>query len=523
MSQEDEFTPPPPRRLPSPAELEAEAMEEARAELAAEKEAQLLASRQLPKPVAPAPMPQAPPVMPSASPALLETAAQPPLANFPPEFLEHVAKQQAEAAEVQSAEAAEPPAPVVLEQATPEKEAALNAELDSLMGQPEEEEVPAEEAQVAPEKDRKLLKALPPLAPPADGWGPAARKALPLSPSDNPEEPAGQDPAQRRYGGILEEQMADAVRSAGLSAASRQVVKVDPMNVANIMPGIRKATSPTVTVAFPRGGWWAHTSGMSMAEIFSLYASLDEPSQTASTLIRAFLAHVEQHSVGGMPVDEAFIRRQPFSDYQAFMFGLYCATWPGKRTFTLRCPHDGCGQKVEYQVNPSQLIVSNREVVPKLKQILALPKNSKPLYERAEKTISLPVTGYSLDVTEPTVGDWLDLQTSVNPKVLKEYSSVIGLAMYVKGVYAPLFDRTAASGTPQFTQVAESIEALFSYLANMAPDDYEELEKAVQEMTSHTIEYSFMAGKCPHCAGPLAPSPVKMDDLIFIEAREVGA
>lgn len=245
-------------------------------------------------------------------------------------------------------------------------------------------------------------------------------------------------------------------------------------------------------------------------------------------LYKALWQHVEATSVGKLDFP-SWMKVTSYFDVETLLYGAYCQTFPYENKYTLLCPNTkDCGKPFEAVVNNNTLIETrgkDEEVFSKINEVIANVKNSQDLIGRSlvhtTKRVALDESKIIFDIQIPSIWDYLEgILANVSEEIAEEYSTTLGLALFIKKMFIPNVVEYKRSGKLTFVPV-EDKEKIIKLVAQLPYYDGIQLAEDINEFTNrYRISYSIKEVACPKCGHEIKEVGLNMEDVLFTVIRQ---
>lgn len=298
----------------------------------------------------------------------------------------------------------------------------------------------------------------------------------------------------------------------------------DPKSLTHIIKGVN--TLHTTAVCLPLSGYTAKIKGCTAYELMSLLdgganALLD--AQTKWSLIHS---KIESTSIGDMTFNE-FLYNTAAGDYNNFIYGILCATYPEMETTTFKCTD--CKTTYEHPYSVRQLIRAER-MSDKLREHFSAVVDAAISTETAMavhedspikliKRIRLPISGIIVEVQVQSAYDLINnslkaISDTDDPET-KKFNAAMVIATLIRRVLVP--DPEDPDSMYEFTDSSDIAQIVYQ----LRERDILIIKNFGDElMGDMTIDYGFMNIKCPKCGKYIAFSMVDIEDLLFQRYRQ---
>ena len=285
----------------------------------------------------------------------------------------------------------------------------------------------------------------------------------------------------------------------------------------------KKADFNSTSIVLPVSGYTATISGCSAYELISLIEPADSnvllKTQNKWSIIHS---KIESTSIGKMDFD-TFLKNTAAADYETFIYGILCSTYPDDDSVELIC--DQCEGTFTHNYSVRSLIrveEMSDELQNNIMRIVdasVTEETAKEVHENAPistvKRIKLPMSEIILDVYVQSAHDLIitrakELSTLTDSKY--ERSSII--ATVIRAAY--VYDEEDESYF-EITDGAELSQMVYA----LSEVDLMVINKVADELLQgKTIEYGLMNINCPHCKDHKDSLSIGLDEMLFQRYRQ---
>jgi len=279
---------------------------------------------------------------------------------------------------------------------------------------------------------------------------------------------------------------------------------------------------PVFQIVATHSGYLAHLSGITVPDMVAISASNLDGIAAKKNIYKIIHSHVENTSVGNISFKE-WLEITGVEDYNTFLYGLYCATYPSDNEFKVTCGE--CEKQTPIVVNNSSLVTTHDSgiALEKVKNILGSCNSVSKLKELSllnETTrIILPSSKTIIDIKSPSLNDQMELYAKINPQILNNssYAASLHFFLYTANVYILDLHELEHSGEISYNKV-EEIESKLDIIHNLNKDDGVSLSKSIQkEILSHSVNYAIKNVKCTKCESVIKKIDLDMERLLFTQ------
>lgn len=281
-------------------------------------------------------------------------------------------------------------------------------------------------------------------------------------------------------------------------------------------------TTPIVATA---SGYTASIKGASSYELISLMGSSENALIDTETKWSIIHSKIAQTSLGAMSFDE-FLKATAAIDYNTFIYGLICATYPDDDKLPLTCVNEQCGKPFEHSYSVRSLLRAEK-MSEKLGASIAkiidgshTEEGAKQVHDEsavsAIETVELPISGYVFDIYVQSAHDLLytsikGLNENNDPKL--NQASV--LSTVVKTAYIP--DPENPGEAWEYTDAIDITKIIFS----LSDKDILILSKKSELILDDlAFEFGLMNVTCPHCGHYREEVPFDIESILFYRYQQ---
>lgn len=314
------------------------------------------------------------------------------------------------------------------------------------------------------------------------------------------------------------------VETVSLATYSTKKLK-DPKNFNNIIKKIN--TLHTTPICLPMSGYTANIRGCTAYELMGLVSSGENALLDTQSKWSLIHSKIESTSIGDMDFNE-FLFNTAASDYNNFIYGILCATYPDDDTIPMPCSNKDCGATHEHSYSPRQLLRAERmsdalkEEFGKIIDASVSKETAMMVHENAPvkcvKSVKLPISGIIVEVQVQSAYDLINNSlssfTNINAAD-KKYQSATIIATLIKRVLVP--DPENPEEMYEFTDSLDIAKIVYE----LRERDILIITKMQQQMVGDlTIEYGFSKIKCPKCGKFREYMDVDPEQLLFQRYRQ---
>lgn len=294
-------------------------------------------------------------------------------------------------------------------------------------------------------------------------------------------------------------------------------------NLDNILK--RQPAVHSTNIVLPASGYTASIAGASTYELISLMQSSENALIDTETKWSVIHNKLTQTSLGKMNFND-FLRATSAVDYNIFIYGLLCATYPNDDKLPLNCANEKCGKTFEHEYQVRGLLRAEKmsdkllNLVAKVVDGSHTAELAKQVHEESSvnqvKTIKLPNSGYVLDIYVQSAHELLynsikGLVDMDDPK----YNQASVLSTVVKTAYIP--DPDEPGTYFDYSEAAEITKIIYS----LQDTDILVLSKQSELiMDNLSFDFGLMNVKCPHCGHYREEVPFDIESILFYRYQQ---
>lgn len=285
--------------------------------------------------------------------------------------------------------------------------------------------------------------------------------------------------------------------------------------------------APTMQVTCCQSAYTAQISALRSQEITNLTESDSDLYTFRKKITQTAHKHIETTSIGKMNYP-TFMKYTSYYDFETILYGIYCQTFPSDNKYNVRCPASDCGKTISVTANNYTLVETRGkdEALKRVDDVVRNVRSPKDIIEKSllskVKRVCLDETKFIVDVHIPTIENYLEgILGKVTPKQAEEYSSSLGLALFIQALYVPNLAVLKQTGKLEYFKVEDKME-IVKYIGDILPyDDALQLTEFINEFTEqYRVHYSIKDVQCNHCGHIIENIPLDMEELLFRTVRQ---
>lgn len=287
----------------------------------------------------------------------------------------------------------------------------------------------------------------------------------------------------------------------------------------------RQPAVHTTPIVLPASGYTATLKGASTYELISLMGSSEDALLDTETKWSTVHSKIEDTSLGKMNFND-FLRATAAIDYNMFIYGLLCATYPDDDKLPLQCANDKCKKTFEHSYSVRSLIRAE-QMSDKLKELVSKTVDGSHTKEDADrthgeapvnqvKTVKLPVSGYVFEVYVQSAHELIyNSIKGLTENDEEKYNQASILSTVVKTAYIP--DEEKPGEAFEFSDSMDITKIIFT----LQSTDILVLSKQSELILDDiTFEFGLMNVKCPHCGHYRETVPFDIESILFYQYQQ---
>lgn len=294
--------------------------------------------------------------------------------------------------------------------------------------------------------------------------------------------------------------------------------KVKKKNVAKILQKT-KNTIKTTSIVLPASGYTAEIRGCSAHELLGLITDGRNPLHDNETKWSLIYSKIESTSIGTFKDFNDFLTHTSTLDYQTFIFGILCATYPEDDSIPLTCQK--CNKEFDHHYSIKSLIRAERMDSDLQNRVANIIDASHMLptalecHENAPvnevKRYRLPYSEFIVDLHVQSVHDFI--YESVKKLSEKRDSNMAQASVLSTGVRSFFVPQDDGS----FIELDEP-EEITEVIYKLNDIDIKVLNTKMQDLISgKQFDFGFMDMTCPHCRNYVDTLPMDVEKILFFK------
>lgn len=283
-----------------------------------------------------------------------------------------------------------------------------------------------------------------------------------------------------------------------------------------------KNTLKTTNIVLPASGYTAVIRGCSAYELLELYRDGKNPLVDNETKWSLIYSKIESTSIGKFKDFNDFLEHTSTLDYNVFVYGILCATYPDDDNIPLTCQK--CNKEFDHHytiksliraeaMDPEfqELVTSTIDASHLLPEALAHHDNS-PL-----NTLSryrLPQSEIIVDLHIQSVHDFIYQSVKkLSDKKDSKYAQASVLSTVVRAFYIEDEDG-------EYYEITEP-EEVTEVIYNLNDVDIKVLNVKMQDLLANKqFDFGLMDMTCPHCSNYVDTLPMNVEQILFFKYQK---
>lgn len=283
----------------------------------------------------------------------------------------------------------------------------------------------------------------------------------------------------------------------------------------------------TMQVVCCQSAYRAEISPLKSQEITTLLEGDNDYYTFRKRITQIAHRHIENTSIGRLNYP-SFIKHTSYYDFETVLYGLYCQTFPGENKYKIGCPSRDCGKVIDATASNYTLVESRGtdNLLEHIDDVIKTVRTPKDVLEKSlihkKQRVCLDETKIIADIEIPTLEDYLErILGKVTPKQAAEYSSSLGIALFINALYIPNIAKLKETGQLEYFKVDKKME-IVKYIGEILPYyDALQLTESINDYTEkYRVSYSLKDVQCPHCGHIIERVELDMEELLFRIARQ---
>jgi len=300
---------------------------------------------------------------------------------------------------------------------------------------------------------------------------------------------------------------------------TKKIKKKD--NFDNIIKRVSNIT--TTNIVLPISGYTAEMRGCSAYELISLIDTNDNALLNAQSKWSLIHNKLENTSIGKMDFNE-FLMNTAASDYNTFIYGLLCSTYPDDDTMPLTC--DKCGRGFDHKYSVKSLIRAEamgeklQDTVMNIVDNSVGEESAKRVHDEAlvsfVKRVKLPNSGIIAEIYVQSAYDLINKSIKdLTDNTDEKYTQTAVLSTLINKFYIP---DPEEEGT--YFEIDSGLE-ISKTIYTLNEVDVLVIRKLGEDLLNDmSISYGLMDVKCPHCGAYKPFIEMELETILFYRYRQ---
>ena len=302
-----------------------------------------------------------------------------------------------------------------------------------------------------------------------------------------------------------------------------EIVKSDnPMKIFNDLNTIYNR--PSYDIMATQSAYRASMRPLNGNDIYSMRRIGGTDYEQTLKVFKVVYDHIATTSIGKISFED-WLKTTSEGDLSTFVYGLFCASFPGDSDYHINCPH--CKSKNTVKVNKQALVRKPAEETIKfINELLAQQLEPEEMLKKSLVNITnrilLPAKKIIVDITTPTLFDNLEsiIKNKENPAIASE---VYNLLRAVKTFYIPNLE-AIKEGRTQYYELSDEASKL-DIFNRLDVSDRNILETEVgKRLSKYQIDFSIPDIMCSNisCHKPIKNIEIDPIELLFLLIHNRG-
>ena len=279
----------------------------------------------------------------------------------------------------------------------------------------------------------------------------------------------------------------------------------------------------TTPVVLPVSGFTVVMKGCSTFELMGLVSNNDNTVEGLVSKWTLIHSKIESTSIGHMDFNK-FLNSVSQMEYELFVYGILCATFPDEDIFPLTCPK--CQTDIEHKYSVRTLLraelMSDRlkEAVAHVVDSSYTEEQAKECYENSllntNEVIMLPESQYVFKIGVQTAYSFIYDSVDAIDKMDKKYANAAILSSTVESIF---IEDPEDGGYFEIDDTEDKIKIIYSLGSKDISILGAKISKAVEGMQ---FEFGLMDVNCGNnkCKNHVNSVPVDMDSILFLKYQQ---
>jgi hypothetical protein len=297
-----------------------------------------------------------------------------------------------------------------------------------------------------------------------------------------------------------------------------------------------KSLSPVIALA---SGYMCKMKNISASEAIRMYQSPGE--DTANSMIDKWSAiydRITDVSTGPFKDFDDFCHRTAFMDYDSFLYGMICSSYPDKDSIPFNCDSSrgGCGKDFSREYDNKQMIRYDL-LTDDIKKVMADIINNAPFINKAKeyaaqcpvnttKRFMLEDSNTVVEIYIPSVHDMIERvfrEVQSNKELARpENRTNLILAQGIKTIFAPDYDDFDLNSTDEVEYIQiEGVEAIMEHLNRLNEQEIAIVGRQIEKLAANRVmSFGFKEIVCPHCGHKWGRYDIELDQILFQRVQQ---
>lgn len=279
----------------------------------------------------------------------------------------------------------------------------------------------------------------------------------------------------------------------------------------------------TTNIVLPISGYTAEIKGCSAYELISLIDSNDNALLNAQNKWSLIHSKIENTSIGKMEFND-FLLNTAANDYNTFIYGLLCSTYPDDDTIPLTC--DKCNKSFDHHYSVKSLIRAEAMEEKLQDTIMTIVDNSiseqaaKKIHDESlisqVKRVKLPHSGIIAEIYVQSAYDLINKSIKdLTDNTDEKYAQTAVLSTLINNFYVP--DPDEPGTYFEVTSGADISKTIYT----LNEVDVLVIRKLGEDLLNNmAISYGLMNVTCPHCGNYIPFIEMELENILFYRYRQ---
>jgi hypothetical protein len=303
--------------------------------------------------------------------------------------------------------------------------------------------------------------------------------------------------------------------------------KAKKANLDNILK--RQSSIYTTPIVLPASGYTATIKGCSAYELVELVDdSNGNPVLSTTKKWSLIYDKLCDTSLGKMDYN-TFLQNTAAADYNIFLYGILCATYPDDDTIPLKCTNKdkNCNKEFDHKYSIKSLLrvekmsEKMREVVANTVDNSFMEQSAKMHHEQSPvnltQTIKLPVSGFIVKVYVQSAYDFINRSIKeLSENTDEKYNNASLLSTIIDVILVP--DPDCKDEYFEYDNALDITKIIYS----LSETDILVLTKQGEVFLNDlSFEFGIKDAVCPHCGNVTPIIPLDLDSILFFKLDQV--